>query len=58
MHLTKWQSHEYNYYIKLFISFRNFEPKNFLEADRPFTYYLTYPTTIFTTYTFFVLDII
>ncbi len=32
MHLTKWQSEEYNSYVSLLISFKNFEPRNFLAA--------------------------
>ena len=40
IHLTKWQSHEYSYSVSLFISFRNLEPKNLLEA---FPFGLSFP---------------
>lgn len=55
MHLTKWQSQEYNSSMRVFIELRNLLPKNFLAAFLPpfcafyVFYFDSYPIQIFKT---------
>lgn len=56
MHLTKWQSQEYNSYVSLFISFKNLDPKNLLDAFEVLGFYegTYFPTIIDLIISFFV----